>query len=80
MPAKRLPLSAFLPSFSRRLFAVEPAGAWWRVVSDDGEVARYRTRTAALEGAHSLAEAMRKLGLESEVLASRPLEPGPTAV
>ncbi|HEX8570806.1 MAG TPA: hypothetical protein VF699_12920 [Caulobacteraceae bacterium] len=75
MPATPVPASAFFAGRSRRHYAVEPAGHWWRVISQEGEVARYRTRAAALEGAYGLAEAMRKLGLDSEVL----LDPTPRA-
>ena len=75
MPSKPLPLTAFLPSTWRRVYALAPAGSWWRVISDEGEVARYRTRAAALAGANGLAEAMRLLGLEAEVLLEDPLEP-----
>ena len=74
MPLGRRPLSAFLPSSSRRFYAVEPAGLWWTIVSDEGEVARYRTRGAAMEGAEELARAMRWLGVDAEVLA--PAAPG----
>ena len=76
MPAERLPLSAFLPPLSRRLYAVEPDGFWWRVFSAEGEVARYRTQMAALEGAQALVQAMRWLGLEAEVMLEEPAEAG----
>ena len=74
MPSRPLPLSAFLPGRSHRYYALAPTGAWWRVISEEGEVARYRTRDAALHGANSLVAAMRVLGLEAEVLLDDPLE------
>ena len=69
MPPSPSSLAAIFPTEGRRHYVVEPAGQWWRVVSAEGEVARYRTRAAALLGANGLAEAMRRLGLQSEVMA-----------
>ena len=60
---------------ARRCYAVRPYGQWWLVLSEEGEAARYRTRAAALESAQALAEAMRRLGLQSEVVLKRGVDP-----
>ena len=58
---------------NRRRYLVRPQGRWWTVVSEEGEVARYRTREAAVDGAKALVHAMRMLGVRSElVLAGGP--------
>ena len=75
MPDGSLPLSAFLPPADRRFYDVEPAGVWWRVLSTEGEVARYRTRAAALDGARAVAAAMRALGVQVDVLVEGTAEP-----
>ena len=80
MPAAPSPLSRVWSDAGRRFYAVVPAGLWWRIVSIEGEVARYRTQVAAMAGAAGLVDAMRRLGVESEVLLEDPLQPTGPAV
>ena len=60
----------------RRRYLVRRQGPWWRILSEEGEVARYRTREAAVDSAKALVHAMRMLGVRSELV----LAGGPGAI